>query len=430
MLAMAAVAGAVIVLAICLSEPARTRKTVAFGVGATAAFDQLQIHRIHVFTLMCLLLLATVARDRAALKRAMPILLVGVSAALLAASVPYGSLVNDRSLAVQLLLLAGSACLLIGVLQPEDLPVLAYGFLSTVVVAGLVAILQLASVIPQNYFVEPIGGLLRVRSIYREPDFMALYMAVGIVLALHVIRARRVQMIALAALAVPLVMSFARGSWVALGATLGIAHVVRMLAGHDRDEMTRDADRRRTQFVVASLVGVTLLLAVDAHFRSVAGSRVLGALGQGHADLNVQARSGQLASLGRLAAQAPWHGYGLSAAGRVVDLGTVEYGRATNNVATNWLMDWWVDGKYLAVPLILLFVVTALLAVRTVYGQALTLILINSLFSNVMFAPIAWFALATSWIAILLRNHGTQGAAFAVADRRTPFGRASNESIT
>ena len=128
------------------------------------------------------------------------------------------------------------------------------------------------------------------------------------------------------------------------------------------------------------------------------------------------ARNQQLESLWHLESIAPWNGLGISASGRVGVSGDITWiGQADNNVASNWVLGWWVDGKLLAVPLIALFVCAALIRANRVSGRILLLVLISSLFSNALYIPIAWLALGACLVS--------DRARFRTSDRNRTTGR-------
>jgi hypothetical protein len=145
--------------------------------------------------------------------------------------------------------------------------------------------------------------------------------------------------------------------------------------------------------VAVGALFVTVVLAVSPTLRDSLQSRIEGIFAT-RQEVAVEARQQQTEGLLELAGQAPWHGLGLSASGRVGVSGRIEYfGQAANNVASNWVLGWWVDGALLAIPLILLFVGAALTRLTVTSGLLLLTVLVNSLFSNAMLIPIAWVGL-------------------------------------
>jgi hypothetical protein len=52
-----------------------------------------------------------------------------------------------------------------------------------------------------------------------------------------------------------------------------------------------------------------------------------------------------------------------------------------------------VDGAFLSLPLIVLLMVVTALSLRSIAGQLLLLVLVNSFFSNATYQPVAWMLL-------------------------------------
>jgi hypothetical protein len=144
---------------------------------------------------------------------------------------------------------------------------------------------------------------------------------------------------------------------------------------------------------------------------AVLGTGFVGALGQRVSaagtvsDPSTVTRQNQYRGLEHLASIAPWHGLGLSAAGRVNTSGSIFYGNPAGAtapvgaasggpdvVSTNWILGWWVDGKYLALPIIGLLIGLALANVRRTSGLVLLLVLVSSVFSNAILFPVTWLA--------------------------------------
>lgn len=393
-----AAAGLIVAMVLLLTHR-HGRAALLFLIGAAAGFDTLQLGGVHLFSVGCFLLsIPSLERDSPR-PRARPWIaatLVCACASLLATSVLYGALVNNPVIALQLLLLALNSAFLVLLMSRADALMVMYGLLAAITVGALVALMQVTSLIAPDYFADS-SGILRVHSFYREPDFMAVFLAVGVVLAFRLPLPILLQRGLIALISVPLVLSYARGSWLALIASTLIVTIASRLSAHPTGAVIA---LRRTRLALATVAVLGLALLFNAHFRTTVVRRVAAVVDNQQGDLAISARSGQIAALNALADTAPWHGLGLSAGGRVTGLGEVEYGRSTNNVATTWVLDWWIGGKYLALPLILLVVVFAGLSLRSLPGHVLVLLLINSLVSNVMMSPVAWLALALVLIEI------------------------------
>lgn len=121
-------------------------------------------------------------------------------------------------------------------------------------------------------------------------------------------------------------------------------------------------------------------------------------------DISAQARVQQNDGLNYLANTAPWYGQGLSASGRVGVSGILYLDNSVNNLGSNWLLSLWVDGKFLALPIIGFLLYFAIRFARHLPGQLLGLVLINSFFSNALFQPITWLLLGLTLAITRIRN--------------------------
>jgi hypothetical protein len=152
----------------------------------------------------------------------------------------------------------------------------------------------------------------------------------------------------------------------------------------------RRVDRRALNngriIVLAAVIVTAVAIAVPALSTSVVNRLTAGGANQ----LSVHTRSAQIASLESLSSHAPWHGLGLSAAGRVGVTGKIIAGPAKNSVATSWILGWWVDAKYLAIPIIALLMGLALRNIGRASGLLLGMVLLNSFYSNAVMEPLTW----------------------------------------
>lgn len=387
---------AAVMLTVFMTTFRHSRSVLLFGIGVTGALDTLQIYHVHVFTVLCLLLPLTSQRsNRKSMRVPMAAFATLGSAAILTISEPYGTLVNSSTLALQVLALAASACILLFELRIQDIRLILLGFVACVTVGGFIAIAQNLTIIAPNYFVDS-GGLHRVHSIWREPDFMGFYSAAGLVVALRLRMRRLPQSICILVAGTALTMSFARAAWLALVLSTVVMWIFVRISTARAERNTRIRD---LGVVILGLLALTGVIASSGAIRQTIFTRIASALPGANNDVAVRARNGQINALLDLAHQAPWHGFGLSAAGRVLDLGRIDYGYSPNNVATNWVLGWWVDGKYLAVPLIVWIILVAIVTARSLPGHILMLAIINSLFSNVTVSPILWLVLSLALIA-------------------------------
>ena len=375
-----------------LASYARARKLLLVLLGTSAAFDTLQVSAVHLTSVVAgLLLLESVKRHDLQRRVIDAVALIG-AAVLLALSVPYGSLVNSPRLAVQLLLLSGTCASVLLTVQQHEIGLILRGLLLGISAGGFYALLQDLRLVSPNYFIDS-SGIDRVHSFYREPDFLAVFAAVGLVLAVRLPLSRHLRLASIGLAVGSLLFTLARGAIIGLVISALAAFVALKLWG----DRSRSGSRKHR--VILSLVTVLLLAGGSTGLWGAAVSRAAGIFDSGRRDIALQARLGQLDSLLGLAASAPWHGYGLSAAGRVMGLGEVQYGLSRNNVATNWVLDYWVGGKLLALPLIAFFLFVAVVRVGSVAGQVLVLLLVNSLFSNVLYLPVTWLALGLALIS-------------------------------
>jgi O-antigen ligase len=190
-----------------------------------------------------------------------------------------------------------------------------------------------------------------------------------------------------------LLLAAARAAWLAV--------VVVAIVGYVVGKVTRRSGRTKTEplrggfrMAVGSIVVVLIALAVSPELSDSLQSRIAGVSG-GRTEVGAMARQQQNNSLLELESLAPWTGLGLSASGRVGVSGRIGYiGTSKNNIASNWLLGWWVDGGLFAIPIILLFLGAAARRVTVTSGLLLGIVLVSSLFSNATLIPISWLALA------------------------------------
>jgi hypothetical protein len=356
---------------------------LAWMVGATAGFDFLQVAHVHAFAFACGLFLLFAARRQEPLKLG-AVSWLGASALLLAATSQVGSLVNSQTLALQLIAMAAAASIVALGTDQASRERMLKGLLAVCTFGALVAVGQRSGLVPYTPFHDS-AGITRVKGIYHEPDWLGLFSAIGLVIAFR-LRVRHLWLVA-AILSFGLFLSLARAAWLALSVAVVVGYAARLWTQRDQEIIARN---RKTIAVLGVLA--TLLVAADGGLRSNIESRIDGATSQ-QIDVSVAARHQQQASLRHLIDMAPWYGLGLSAAGRVQVSGEIQSdGRSRNNVASNWILGWLVDAKYLALPMIGLLLTLALRNAARLTGPLLGLVLINSLFSNAIMLPIAWLA--------------------------------------
>jgi hypothetical protein len=378
-----------------LCNAANRRGRLAVFVGITAGLQTAQIVKFHLFCFAVVLwLVLGVAREPAPwrTRRWGAALLVLGCAGLLTSTVLVGEMVNSTAAAGQFMSLAAMAAILVGFGSRRDVRPLLYGLLATTTLASTMAILQFAHVLPYKVFL----GTRRPIGLYTEPDWLGSFSAIGVFLA-HRCRVwprrgwLRTPLIFLHI--VVLTLAAARAAWLAVLVVGMLAWIVVRCVGRDRvPHVPRLPGGYAT--VVAALVVAGVALAAIPTLRDTLVERLSG-LTSDNQEVGVQARQQQTAALFELADESPVFGLGFSASGRVGISGKIAYlGQGENNLASNWILGWWVDGGVLSVPLMLLFLVAAARRLATTSGLVLCVVLVTSLFSNAMLIPIAWFALA------------------------------------
>ncbi len=363
----------------------RSTVLLEFGVGAAAAFDFAQIANVHIFTIVCFLYLLFGEDRRNNAPATFAAIALVSCAAVLGVTVLTGDLVNSRTLGVQLVLLATSGAIVASRADQEACLRMAYGLFAVCAIGAAIGLGQRTGVIPYTHFTDP-NQLGRVRGIWREPDWFGMFAAVGLVLSFRLPMRFSLQAFTTLVLTAAVVLSLARAAWIALA----VVALVSLARAYRRADT---AKRWQNRAVLASaLIGGALFLSQNADVRQYAAARAGALVGIRQQDTGLQARQAQTNALLDLAASAPWYGHGLSTAGRVTVDGRIDYGSAINNVATNWVLGWWIDGKLLAIPLIALLALSAVRFIGTAGGAVLTLVLVASLASNAMLMPIAWLA--------------------------------------
>lgn len=361
-------------------------------VGIMGGLVAVQVFRVHLFTIMVIVWMLQRGGSFNS-KGFSRTLLMTVLVGFMALTSVLGDMVNSKTLVFQLLGLAATAMLIITYSTPKDRRYMLGGLLAVTTFSSLVALLQVVGIVPIETWHASISSVGRPMGIYPEPDWLGMYAGVGAILAWRLSLGKWVRIVAVSANAAALVLAFARAAWIAFA----VAVLVVAILGLINRKQPTSVERKRGRVGAAVLVGtgaagVILFLpqlVIDLTERL---SRTLQVQQD---DISGQARVRQFNSLIHLADTAPFYGHGLSASGRVGVWGQIVTGvESDNNVASNWLLAMWVDGKFLAVPLILMLVFTATRFCRTIPGQALIMVLVSSLFSNATFFPVTWILLA------------------------------------
>lgn len=385
------VVAVVVVAAVILMTHKHGRTALAFLVGVSAGLVAFQVLRVHVFTVIVIIwvLYRGSLWNRKAPAR---IAVMAIPVALLAYTSLVGDLVNSNTLALQLAGLALSAALIIAFSSQADRQQMLYGLLAIVTISSTVGLLQVVKIVPIETWHAQVSTVGRPIGLYPEPDWLGMFAGVGAVIAWRADLGKHVRTLSIAVNAGAFVLAFARAAWIAVGVAVAVGVLLALLG-------QRRANRPKVKGRAGAIVLLAAAAAMVLVFVPVLVEDLTTRLGQTfqvqRGDISGQARVRQFDSLWHLADIAPFYGHGLSASGRVGVWGQIDTGAAaSNNVASNWLLAMWVDGKYLAVPMVLLLALVTLRAVRTIHGQALLVVLLSSLFSNATFFPVTWLLLA------------------------------------
>lgn len=395
---------AVFLIGVWLATCRRPRNGLAVVVGVTAGLQTAQVGSLHIFCIAVLVwaLFGTLRERRSPASPRVGVLVVGC-AALLASTALTGPLVNSPLLAAQLLLLAVSAALIATLGDEEDVRYLLLGLLITTTIASTMGVLQYVGVLPYEVYL----GTDRPIGLYSEPDWLGTFSAVGLVIAFYrrpgAVRTS-LTVVHLAAL----LLAAARAAWLAVIVVLVVGYLAARFLPKERQPSGG------WRLVLLAAAAGAMMLVLSPPLQEYLVERVDGAVGD-ETDVSAAARRQQIIGLLRLAEQAPWNGQGLSASGRVGVSGRITYlGEADNNVASNWVIGWLVDGGLLAVPIIALFVVAAVCRTTGPTGLLLTVVLLSSLFSNAMLIPIAWLSLGVCLVHVPGRSGRPPSAAAVV----------------
>lgn len=402
--ALAAVAVAIALLA---KEP---RSPLAWGVGATAGLQTAQVVNVHAFCFATAAwVLFGVLRHRRGQARLVWPFLIVTAAGILASTALTGSMVNSQVTSIQLVVLAATAACVAAFADWEDIVAALRGLLAITSVACVAAVLQYIHVLPYAVYL----GTRRPIGIYSEPDWMGMFAAVGLVLAYRAGKGSwRTPLILLHILA--LLLSAARAAWLAVVVVLVLGWLAAKITG--RPEKVERLPGGPWA-VAAVALAVVLTIVVNPSLGEALQSRLEGSSAS-RPDVSAMARLQQNNSLLKLESQAPWNGLGLTASGRVGVSGRITtLGTADSNVASNWLLGWWVDGGLLALGMILIFLWAACCRLSSTPGMLLTVVLVSSIFSNAMFIPISWFLLGICLARAELVTEVENGSSRTLSDR-------------
>lgn len=372
-------------------KPAARGTFLAVLVGMGAGLIGVQIAQMHVFTI---LLLIWVLFSKRASRSIAPVeaVLTVVAAAILASTVLYGQLVNSPTLGLQLLALAGCTALIVVFASPADVKAMLYGLLIMTSASSIFGLLQVVGIAPYDAWHLSISALGRPTGLYSEPDWLGMMAGVGLVLAWRLPLRRWVRVLLILANMSAWVLAFARAAWVAVVASALLAVAIYLIT---RKKGAPRRTEKSGRLLATALSGVVAVLAFtfipSLHDNLV--TRLSNTLRVADNDVSAQARVAQNDGLNYLASTSPWYGWGLSTSGRVGVSGRLNYGESRNNVGSNWLVSFWVDGGLLSIALLLVFAVAIALTLRTIQAQVFVLVLLSSFFSNAVFQPVTWLML-------------------------------------
>lgn len=374
-------------------------RAMAVLVGASAALVAMQVMRVHVFTIIVVIwcLIPNGNVNRGSGKR---MAVLAACSALLAVTTIVGDLVVSPTLALQLLAFAVSASLIIAKSTYPDRQDMLYGLLAVATASSVLGVLQVSKIVPIEIWHVHVSSVGRPIGIYPEPDWLGMFAGLGLVMAWRLRMKTWVRTLSITANGAAFLFAFARAAWIGVGASVVIFIMMTALANRSKPQGAKRRGKWPALAVLAAAGAV--FLSLNQTFASDFARRLQGTVEVSSTDISGQARVRQIDGLLEMARTAPWYGHGLSANGRVGVFGGVntgDIGDAVNAVNSNWLLAMWVDGMFLALPLIILLIVLALVTCRSIAGQLLVIVLLNSLFSNATFQPITWLLVALAFSA-------------------------------
>ncbi|KRE47557.1 hypothetical protein ASG92_09955 [Arthrobacter sp. Soil736] len=396
----AAVLGLLFAAGVFLAQYQHRDRAMAVLVGISAGLVGVQVLRVHVFTILVLLwcVMPSGHLNRGSGKR---ITALVVTSGLLAVTALYGDLVTSPTLALQLLGLTASACMIIAKGTERDRKDMLYGLLAVVTVSSSLGMLQVAKIVPIEIWHVHVSSVGRPIGLYSEPDWLGLFAGLGLILAWRLPLPAGLRTFCISVNAAAFVFAFARAAWIAVGAAVALIIVTSLFRRKAKEEAKSKVRGKWPAVLLVVAAGLAFLVG-NPLFAEDFIRRLQGTFSVGSHDISGQARVRQIDRLWKMANAAPWNGDGLSANGRVGIWGSYNSGDAAdtvNAVSSNWLLALWVDGKLMALPFIILLIALAVLTCRTIAGQLLVVVLLNSLFSNATFQPITWLLVALAFSA-------------------------------
>lgn len=390
LLEVAAIACALFTAAIFLATYKKRDRAMAVLIGASAGLVGAQVMKVHIFTIL-VVVWCLIPREGANKGWDKKATLLMLCSAILAATALIGDLTVSPTLALQLLALTGSASILIYRGTRQDRTDILYGLFAIASLSSILGVLQVAKVVPIEIWHVHVSSLGRPIGLYSEPDWLGLFSGLALILAWRLPMPAPLRTLCILVNGAAFVFAFARAAWLGVAVAVALA-IAANIVTKKRETLAIPGKGRWPALVILGVVGAAFL-AVNPAFAQDFSTRLQGTVSVSQADISGQARVRQIDGLMEMAETAPWYGHGLSANGRVGVFGGVNTGDAgdsSNAVNSNWVLAMWVDGKLLALPIMALLIVVALKACRSLPGQLLVMVLVNSLFSNATFQPITW----------------------------------------
>jgi O-antigen ligase len=377
------------------SVSSRTARLVVVPtlIGISAGLFSVQIANIHLFTpLAAAWFLARAGRGEVRLRWrviALPVVCVPI-----AITVFLGDLVVNPNLALQLLALALSGAFLVAGWTADLRRPILLGLLTSTTASSLLGLLQVAKVVPTDLWHVDVSALGRPTGFYPEPDWLGMYAGVGALLSWRLQLSPKTRIVIVLINLSALVLAFARAAWLGFAVAGALAIVLWLLARKGQEPLLGNGKTGRLRAIVMTLGALVVAVTVLPELRRDLLARLSSTLTAHSTDISAQARVEQNRTLAALADSAPWYGHGLSASGRVGVSGIFYSAESANSVASNWVLGFWVDSAWLAVPFFALVLLLIVVSLRRVEGSLLLVVVVSSFFSNAFFQPVLWTLLA------------------------------------
>jgi hypothetical protein len=394
------------------SRSARTT-TVPALIGITAGLFSVQLVNVHVMSVVTFAwFVACAGRGEARLSwRVAALPLVCIPMAL---TVLVGDLVVNPNLALQLLALTLSAAFIISAWKAEIRRPILLGLLTAITTSSLLGLLQVAHVVPTDLWHVEVSALGRPTGFYPEPDWLGMYAGVGVLLGWRIPLEPRLRIVIVLVNLSALVLAFARAAWLGFALAAAFALVLWIATRRQGEPTLGSGKTGRLRALVFTGAALFAAVVVLPDLRRDLLVRLGSTLTAQSSDVSAQARVEQNRTLSALADSAPWYGHGLSASGRVGVSGIFYSNTPGNSVASNWVLGFWVDAAWLAVPFFIVVFVAIIGAARRIEGSLLVVVTISSFFSNASFQPVLWTLLALAIAAgTAARNEASRVEAHA-----------------